>query len=85
MVHSLNSVNYLKIEESNMIQFDKAVSKDDKCEVTIQEQHYDQHGNTYYDKIFMINMEEMDLTMLILVQSIFMLDSSSRILELIDL
>lgn len=45
----------------------------------------DSNGNTYYDEIFRINMEEMDLVEIILVQSIFLLDSSNEILELIDL
>lgn len=85
MVHSLHAAAYLKVEDTNMIQFEESTSREEKCLVKIQQQHLDSNGNTYYDEIFRINMDEMDLVEIILVQSIFLLDSSNEILELIDL
>lgn len=85
MVHSLHAAAYLKVEDTNMIQFEESTSRVEKCLVMIQQQHLDNNGNTYYDEIFRLSMEEMDLVEIILVQSIFLLDSSNEILELIDL
>lgn len=84
MVHSLNSANYLKIEDSNMINFENSMLGDVKT-VIIQEQHLDKSGNTYYDEIFRINLELMGLRELILVQSLFFLETSGEIMELIEL
>lgn len=54
-------------------------------EVTIQQQHLDYFGNTYYDEIFKIKLEKMELKELILVESLFKLDSTTEIIELIDI
>ena len=51
MVHSLRSADYLKIEDSNMINFENSMLGDVKT-VIIQEQHLDKLGNTSYDEIF---------------------------------
>ena len=85
MVHSLNSASFLKIEDSNMIQFERPMVGENNRVVQIQEQHYDAQGNTYYDEIFRLNMQEMNLIELLLIQSVFNCETSVEIMDLIKL
>ena len=82
MVHSLESMNYLKIEKGNMILFDNI--DPGYTELQIQQQQTDLHANTSYEVIFKIKLEAMKLQDLILIQSIFLLDSCQDILRMID-
>lgn len=85
MIHSIGSANYLKIEESNMVDYQSPLGADSSQSVTIQQQYLDAFGNTYYDDIFSLNLSKMKLKELILVESIFRLDSSGEIMKIIDL
>lgn len=61
------------------------MTKEGFKEITIQQQHLDFFGNTYYDILFNIRLEKMQLMELILIESLFKLSSTNEILELIDI
>jgi len=83
MVHSLPSCDYLKIEESNLISFERAKQGTNNRLVKIQEQQKDFAGNTYYDDIYAVNIDEMSLRELMVINSIFMCDSAIEVMNLI--
>ena len=85
MVHSLPSCDYLKIDESNLISFERAKLGTNNRQVKIQEQQMDYHGNTYYDDIYAVNIDEMSLRELMVINSIFMCDSAVDVQNLIQL
>lgn len=85
MVHSLQSCNYMKIEESNCLKFGQIKKGELNRPVTIQEQQLDRHQNTYYDEIYYLDMKEMTLQQLVLIQSIFQQESYQNIIDLINL
>jgi len=66
MVHSLHSACFLKIEPSNTLSFERPLQGEDIREIVVQEQGTNTMGNTYYDKIFKLNINEMSLRELIL-------------------
>jgi hypothetical protein len=61
MVHSLESCNYLKIENSNHLKFMNAKNGETDRIVMIQEQYIDYDGNTNFDDIYQICISEMNL------------------------
>jgi len=61
MVHSLESCNYLKIENSNHLKFMNAKNGETDRIVMIQEQYIDFDGNTNFDDIYQICISEMNL------------------------
>lgn len=83
MVHSLGSMNYLKVEPGNMLYFENKLQNDDTL-VYIQQQYTDLDGNMQYEDIFKIKLQSMDLENLILFQSLFLIESSQEILNLIS-
>ena len=85
MVHSLPSCEYLLIDDSNLISFEKANLGSNNRQVKIQEQQIDNMGNTYYDDIYQVNIDEMSLSQLIIIESIFKCDSAYDIAMLIKL
>jgi len=85
MVHSLPSCGYLKIDESNLISFERAKQGTNNRQVKIQEQQMDYNGNTYYDDIYAVNIDEMSLRELMVINSIFMCDSAVEVKNLIQL
>ena len=85
MVHSLRSCEYLRIEPSNLMQFDRPNQDQQNRTICVQEQQFDPQGNTYYADIFKLNIDEMSVRELMLVQSVFQCDNAMEIVELIDL
>jgi len=85
MVHSLPSCDYLKIDPSNMLSFERPKQGSNNRTVKILMQQMDQDGNTYYDNIYQVNIDEMDIRELMVIQSIFMCDSALEIVQLIKL
>ena len=67
MVHSLPSCCYLKIAESNLLTFERPKQGTNNRIVKIQEQQQDQFGNTYYDDIYEVNIDEMSLRELMVI------------------
>lgn len=76
MVHSLRSCDYLKLEENNLLQFDRPNQDAKNRVVKIQEQQLDSSGNTYYDDIFKLNIDEMTLREIIITQNVFQCTTS---------
>lgn len=85
MVHSLPSCCYLKIAESNLLTFERPKQGTNNRIVKIQEQQQDQFGNTYYDDIYEVNIDEMSLRELMVIQSVFMCDSAMEVVKIIKL
>lgn len=85
MVHSLPSCCYLEIDDSNFLSFERPNQGSLNRLVKIQEQQLDNYGNTYYDEIYSVNMDEMSLSQLIVIQSLFMSDSAMDVIELIKM
>jgi hypothetical protein len=59
MVHSLGSINYMKIEEGNIINFEFAKSKHQSIE--IQQQYIDSKDVTSYEDVYKISLDTMEL------------------------
>lgn len=85
MIHSIGSANYLKIEASNMVDYQSAMGVQTSHSVTIQQQYLDNFGNTYYDDIFRLELHKMRLKELILIESLFRLETSGDIIRVINL
>ena len=49
MLHSLSSCEYMKIESTNLIVFDRPEQGQTNRKVCVQEQQIDKNGNTYYN------------------------------------
>lgn len=75
MVHSLPSCSYLKVAGSNLLTFERPKQGSNNRVVKVQEQQYDNYGNTYYDDIYNVHIDEMTLRELMVIQSIFMCDT----------
>lgn len=67
MVHSLPSCDYLKIDKSNMLSFERPNQGSNNRTVKILMQQLDQDGNTYYDNIYQVNIDEMELRELMVI------------------
>lgn len=65
MVHSLNSMNYLKVEDSNMLYFQQLTNENKM--VVIQQCQTDEFGNHYFENIFSIKLQSMSLLDLIFI------------------
>ena len=85
MVHSLESCNYLKIENSNHLKFMNAKNGETDRIVMIQEQFIDYDGNTNFDDIYQICISEMNLRELMQFQSIFKCKTQKEIVSLIEM
>lgn len=81
MIHSLGSVNFLKIEKTNHILF--ACQYYDDRQVCIQEQYKDQCGQTNFTDIFRIKIWEITLRELMLLQSLYASKSVSDVERLV--
>jgi len=64
-MHSLGSVNYLKIEPTNHLFF--ACQYYEDRQICLQEQYNDGSGDTHFDDIFNIKIHEITLRELLLV------------------
>lgn len=82
MVHSLNSIDYLKVDGENMLYFENKLD-DNNILLQIQQQHNDAFNNITYENIFQIKLMETSLQELIMIQSLFLLDSANDIHTLI--
>lgn len=80
-IHSLGSVNYLKIEPTNHLLF--ACQFYDNRQIHLQEQYNDSEGNTMFDNIFKIKINEITLRELLLIQSIYACKTQSDIEKLV--
>jgi hypothetical protein len=78
MVHSLCSMDYLKVEDGNMIYFEQKV--DDSKVIKIQQCSQNNQGNFKYEDVYHIKLEVMDLHDLIFIQGMFLLDSVGDII-----
>lgn len=84
MVHSLESMSYLKIDPENYVLFECA--EDDRI-VSIQQefQQSSQDGEeTNFDVVYSIKIEEITLRELLLVQSLFVCKTVSDIVQLVE-
>jgi cytidylate kinase len=68
-----------------MLSFERPKQGSNNRTVKILMQQMDQDGNTYYDNIYQVNIDEMDIRELMVIQSIFMCDSALEIVQLIKL
>ena len=82
MVHSLSSLNQLKIEEDNMIYL--KLMEGQHSLVRIQQQYTDFMDNTAYEDIFKIKLEAMTLPEVMLVKSLFSINQSHDIMDFIS-
>lgn len=83
MVHSLCSMNFLKVEDGNMLNFRN--QPDDSKLVVIQQAFQKPNGKVQFEDIYTIRLDATKLDELILLQSLFLLDSVTDIMRLIDL
>uniref|UniRef100_A0A7S3ILI3 Ion transport domain-containing protein n=1 Tax=Strombidium inclinatum TaxID=197538 RepID=A0A7S3ILI3_9SPIT len=81
-IHSLGSVNYLKIESTNHLLFACQFYED--RQICLQEQYNDHDGNTHFDDIFKIKINEITLRELLLIQSIYACHTQSDIERLVN-
>jgi hypothetical protein len=81
MIHSLASIDYLKVEPTNHILF--ACQFSENKQICVQEQYNDADGNTKFDNIFKIKIQEITLRELMLVQSIYTCKTQTDIEKLI--
>lgn len=77
MIHSVGSCNYLKIEKTNHLLF--ACQFYDNRQICIQSQYDDLDGNTHFDDIFRVKINEITLRELMLIQSIYACKTQSDI------
>lgn len=84
MLHSLESVNYLKIDPDNCVLFDFA---GDNKEIAIQQQYKkqtkDQGDQTKFDSIYKLRIFDITLRELLLLQSIQYSVTLTDILQLV--
>lgn len=77
MIHSVGSCNYLKLEDTNHLLF--ACQFYDNRQIWVQEQYNDLDGNTHFQDIYKVKINEITLRELMLVQSIFACRTQSDI------
>jgi hypothetical protein len=82
-IHSLGSVNYLKIEPTNHLLF--ACQFYDNRQICVQEQWNDADGQTNFEDIFKVKIHEITLRELLLIQSIYASHTVSDIDKLVNL
>jgi len=85
MVHPLSSCNYLKIEDTNMVAYEKTIQGKSERLVLIQEQQIDSKGYIYFTDVLTLNMSETHLRELIFIESVFNCRNSFHLIELIKL
>ena len=85
MVHSLASCNYLKIEDTNYIHFIRPKGNSERRHVGIEQQFVNSKGDTNFEGLYRITLDEMTLVELILIQSIFACENQEQITKLIEL
>jgi len=85
MVHSLESLSYLKIEDSNHIKITRPQINKNYRTIFISEQFTDANGETRFEDLYQVNVSEMTLIELILIQSIFSCQTLTNIYNLIEL
>ena len=68
MIHSLDSCNDLILEKTNHVFFKR---RGEELIISIQEQHFDQGGDTYFETIYKVRILDMSLRELLFCQSIF--------------
>lgn len=85
MVHSLESCSYLKIEDTNHIHITRPRHNATSRDIFIKEQYTDNNGETQFEDLYKISVQEMNLIELILIQSIFACRSQQHIINLIEL
>jgi DNA-binding Xre family transcriptional regulator len=83
MVHSLSSMNYLKVENGNMLMIENQL--DSTKLIMVQQARKDQQGNFQYEEIYKIKLEAMALNDLMFIQGLFLLDSVTEIIKMIEL
>ena len=81
-LHSLGSVNFLKIEPSNHIFF--SFSSFDNRTINIQEQYTDHIGDTHFEDIYKVQAHEPSLRELLLIQSMYCCHTQSEIEHLVN-
>jgi hypothetical protein len=85
MVHSLESVNYLKVAPENFVLFE--CSDEDRV-VSIQQEFQKSNANsgaeTNYENIYSIKIHEITLRELLLFQSLFVCKTQSDIVQLVE-
>ena len=84
MLHSLESVNYLKIDSKNFIEFD--FSTEDK-QIKIVQQYTKKGKNSneehYFSSVYNIKIHEITLRELLLFQSLYVCNTQTDILDLV--
>lgn len=83
MVHPLCSCDYLKIEPNNMIYFEKPVFGSRGRKLFIQEQMVSKEGYTEYKEVLVISVDETALRELVMISSIFKLQTAFQVIDLI--
>ena len=85
MVHSLESVNYLKVSKGNFVLFE--CSDEDRV-ISIQQEFEKQNiqsgEETSYDTIYRIQIHEITLRELLLFQSLYVCKTQSDIVQLVE-
>ena len=66
MVHSLESLSYLKIEDSNHIKITRPQNNNKQRTIWISQQFTDNNSETRFEDLYQINAGEMSLIELIL-------------------
>jgi len=80
MLHSLESTNYLKVEPNNHILIQDL---NNEILIMIQEQVTDSQGETSYEDILKIRLNEITLRELLVLQSLYLCKTQSEIIELV--
>ena len=80
MLHSLESTNYLKVEPNNHILIQDGTTE--KL-IMIQEQVTDSSGETQYDNILRIRLNQVTLRELLVLQSLYLCKTQTDMIELV--
>jgi hypothetical protein len=80
MLHSLESTNYLKVEPNNHICIQDL---NNEILVMIQEQVTNSLGETSYEDILKVRLNEITLRELLVLQSLYLCKTQSEIIELV--
>jgi hypothetical protein len=83
MIHSLGSIDYLKIEPDQHLFY--ACQYYDDRQVCVQEQYTDQDGRTNFTDIYRLKVHEITLRELMLVQSLYASKTASDVSHLVAL
>lgn len=87
MIHSLNSLTYLKLEKINFINF-KWQSYDNRI-VSVEQEWKENEGteevSTNYDRIYEIKIHEITLRELLILQSFYVSKSQKELSALVQL